>query len=162
MWYQIGKYAICKIPRAGSTSLGEALGKNALIADLRDVEPLMTIGFMRHPRERLFSAWSLWRSRRFFEARAGLTHAVEWRDFCHAIAAGLDDVHWTPQTTLFTPARWKRFDQLGAFLEKRGVYIKRLNYSEHSSLLPGELDAGFQSVAGLYAQDLEIYRALDA
>lgn len=143
-YYQVPKHGIvCATPRAGSVSMAEALGPMQPNTKVKLLHPDEVLHlkphfpvylWVRHPADRIMSAWTIWKMRKEINEPA---------DFARLIV-GSHNIHWDPQAELhthkagwFLPTVIYAFEDLGeTFPKVTGKAIEHLNQTDHNRLEP--------------------------
>lgn len=136
---------VCATPRAGSVSMAEALApmhhgtgagsvliQEEKVLHLRPHMPCYM--WIRHPADRIMSAWSIWKMRKEINVP---------EDFARLVL-GTSNIHWNPQVEVhtsksgfFLPTVIYAFEDLNqTFPEVTGKPIEHLNETEHNRLEP--------------------------
>ena len=104
MWFVTEGFAVAFIPKAGTNTFRQWLGQYEVYEndDPRLMEYDKRIAFIRHPVERLTSAYSYFGEK----TDRGVPHSVKapvklWEEFVdHMLKPENVDVHWAPQSLL--------------------------------------------------------------
>lgn len=154
--------AIAQIPRCGIGTIKEWLGQDAIVVpnnDKRLLSITRRVAFIRNPRERIESAFSLfyWSFERRKKLHVSNAPIDSWESFVdHILSSKIDDEHWRPQTDLIgnVPNTYHRFENIAERFE-----IYRPGILPHNSKTSRRPSTNYRSDELLrkYADDLTLW-----
>ena len=159
--------AVAQIPRCGIQTFKIWLGDSFRVVD-NDDPALMTVTrrvvFIRDPRERLKSAFSLmyW-SREYGRPHRAQPNVTDWQNFVDYVldSANPDDLHWMQQVDIFSsgiPTVIHKFENLLNHWQtyRPGILQQRVHFTR-----PATPDYRIPELAAKYAEDFTIWQGAD-
>ena len=157
-------FAVARIPRCGSQTIGNWLGQDAIPVQLNDprlFDVSRRVAFIRNPLERLKSAYSLFYWLNDYEVKPknrGIPIG-SWDEFVDHILVN-EEIHWTQQTTLVedVPNVYHRFENIIDHFEKyRPGIFPHNNWTSRRPTVDYRMD----EINEKYSQDLKLWEHIE-